>query len=395
MPVAGFEEPDAQTQRLVAVIAHLASSDSPTPRVAYDDVHIFGDIMEQKRSSVCTQQTMASFPEDPNAFIAAYPTAFGPEDPPVECRVSLSAIVERCRKEVTPCRNTNQHIREHTTKQATPNCALAAQAPSDPMSGMLLSILERFMFQKGHASLGSELASHRASLGEQPLVGERRSPRGSQLAIEAPPLVDRDEGASGSSPAPMFSGGVAPTCLDPCHDKLAKLQAKLGCVDVGDAQLEDGERGAGSSDEAAAPLPRLLKKRPVAAEDAGEENDESEEQEEVVMKKPAAAAKRARKSAPAPKGPRTTTPAPKATTSIHEALLKKSPKVARPLPSQKPTAHAGGKIYWSKPKGVYRVYLRAGDRIDKQVKANVASKDDMRHKFLICCALIENDKRPR
>ncbi len=108
-----------------------------------------------------------------------------------------------------------------------------------------------------------------------------------------------------------------------------------------------------------------------------------------MKRRPAAAPKTARKSA-----------APKAasskgvTKSVHEALLTKPAKVARPPESQKPTAHAGGKIYFSKPKSAFRVYLRMGDRIEKAIKANVASKDDMRRKFNVCCALIENDKRP-
>ena len=79
---------------------------------------------------------------------------------------------------------------------------------------------------------------------------------------------------------------------------------------------------------------------------------------------------------------------------VHEALLMKPAKVARPPQSQRPTTHAGGKIYFSKPKGAYRVYLRMGDRIDKVVKANVECNADMRHKFNTCCALIESDMRP-
>ena len=80
-------------------------------------------------------------------------------------------------------------------------------------------------------------------------------------------------------------------------------------------------------------------------------------------------------------------------TSVHEGLLKKAAKVARPPPSVKPTAHAGGKIYFSETKGCFRVYLRVGDRIEKCVAANPANKADIEHKFQICCALIENDKR--
>ena len=51
--------------------------------------------------------------------------------------------------------------------------------------------------------------------------------------------------------------------------------------------------------------------------------------------------------------------------------------------------------YFSKPMSAYRVYLRKGDRIDKRIKANTASKGDMQRAFNICCALIESDTRPR
>ena len=162
-------------------------------------------------------------------------------------------------------------------------------------------------------------------------------------------------------------------------------------------------------------MPRLTKKRPLAAAvDADEEGVEEEEEEEGVEEeeapalkrppalkcRPAAAPKAARKSAAAPATPKAalkSAAAPKSSgvaTSSYELLLKKPARVARPPQSEKPTSHAGGRIYFSKGKGAYRVYLRAGDRIEKQVKANVANKADMQHKFRICCALIENDKRP-
>ena len=396
----GLRNPDAKTKRLAVVVSHLASQDNPTPTVAYADVQLFSDIMEQKRSSVCTKQTMASFPEDPKVFMDAYPTAFDPEHPPVECRVSLSAIVERCRKEVTPCRDTNKQVRGHTTKPAAP----VAPAPSESVNGALLSILERYMFQKGHAPPGEGLGSSRASFeGSPPGQSPRESPPGrssreSSLAIEGPraPMVD--------TPAPMFSGGVAPSCLDPCHDKLAQLKARLGCAGVGHEHvpLEDGERGAGDSGATAAPLRRIRKKCRVRIKSRSSTGSSSDPEEPapVEVARPATR-RRARRSAPAPKTKRTSAPAPKATASptrvtksMHEALLKKPAKVARPPQSQKPTAHAGGKIYWSKPKGAYRVYLRKGDRVDKCVPANVANESDMKHKFMIACALIENDTRP-
>ena len=128
------------------------------------------------------------------------------------------------------------------------------------------------------------------------------------------------------------------------------------------------------------------KKRPRSAtvEEEAEEEGEAEEEAEAEVGKGANPVKR--RLAAAPK---------MAWESVHEALLMKPAKVARPPQSQRPTAHAGGKIYFSKPKGAYRVHLRMGDRIEKVVKVNVACNADMRHKFNICCALIESDTRPR
>ncbi len=154
---------------------------------------------------------------------------------------------------VTPCRKSNQQVRRHVTKHDTVQSTPAAPAPSESVNGALLSLLEKYMFQNGHAPLGGEeLDSHRASFGRSPLVGERHSPRGSSLASSSPSSV-----ATGSSPAPLFSGGIEPGCLDPCHDKLAKLKAKLCCAEeVSDfPPLEDGKLEEGVALE----LPRLSK----------------------------------------------------------------------------------------------------------------------------------------
>ena len=152
----GLRNPDARTKRLAVVVVHLASNVSPAPKEAYEDVQMFGDIIEQKRTSVCSKQTMLAFPEDPKVFMVSYPTAFGAEDPPIACRVSLASTVERCRKGVTPCRNSNQQVRVHFAKPPTIGQAtLAASSSNDSVNGALLSILERYMFQnKEHSPLG-------------------------------------------------------------------------------------------------------------------------------------------------------------------------------------------------------------------------------------------------
>ena len=386
----GLRSPDAKTKRLAVVVVHLASDESPTPKVAYDDVHLFSDIIDQKRCSVCTTQTMSTFPDDPKVFMDAYPSALGSDDPPIECQVSLSAIIERCRKDVTPCRNTNKQVREHATEFASSPPARATS--SDSTNGVLLAILEKHMSQKGHAPLGDELAS----LGASPLLGVPKSPRSSLVACANP-----SSGVYSRSPAPLFSGGITPSCLDPCHDKLAQLKDKLGCANVGDDLPPLSSFMSGDGD-AIIPTGKSGKRD---REEAGLIDSETAEEEEALLKgksrkgtlgalpmpkkRPACASGKSRKSSAAPKAASS-----KGVAAAREALLKKSPKVARPPQSQKPTAHAGGKIYFSKPKGVYRVYLRVGDRIEKCVAASEESPADMRRKFQVCCALIENDKRP-
>ena len=355
----GLRNPDTKTKRLAVVLVHVSSKISPTPKVAYESMLTFRDIMEQKRSSVASQQTMLSFPDNPHVFMEAYPAAYGTDDPPIACRASAATIVERCRKGVTPCRSSNQRVQEHATQPSQASSPSHTPNTGDSVNGLLMALLEKFMTQKGNTSLSlsEALVSHAASSPTSPPAIERRSSGEDLVSVGSP--------SSQGSPTPdqLFSAGIKPKCLDPCHDKLAQLKKKLGCADEHcDAlPLEDAP-------------PRLSKKRTLepSGKDEPEASGVSDGMAPVdrcrhVLRKPAAAS---------------------------EAILEQPAKVDRPPQSERPTMHAGGKIYWSKPKSLYRVYLRIGDRIEKQIRANSGSKHDMRQKFLICCALIENDKRP-
>ena len=78
----------------------------------------------------------------------------------------------------------------------------------------------------------------------------------------------------------------------------------------------------------------------------------------------------------------------------HRLLLSKPAKVDRPPQSISPTAHAGGKIYYSKAENCYRVKLRSSDRVDVKLRAPLADKKTMRDMFHVACAMIESDARP-
>ena len=112
------------------------------------------------------------------------------------------------------------------------------------------------------------------------------------------------------------------------------------------------------------------------------------------MKRPASAV-----NAGCKRGATKTIVAPKAKSKAVKAeekyrmLLAMPVKVARPCQSDKPTAHAGGKIYYSKAENTYRVKARSKDRVDVKVRANFDDRKLMRERFLVCCAMIENDKR--
>ena len=402
--VLGLRNPDAQTKRLAVVVVHLASGRTPSPQEAYDDVTMFGCILEQKRSSVCTKQTMVVFPDCPKQFMDVYPTAYGAEDPPVECRVSLSAIVERCRKGVTPCRTSNRHIAK-VAKVAQADVArpsLVASTSGDPMNGALLSMLEKFMFRSR----------------ESPHVGEPHTPLVGEPGMHREWPHRTGSSSSVESGSPAFSGGIPPSCLDPCHDKIAHLKAKLCGDGLGDAErlslpplpplprvegaasveipppievtppIADARLDAASGK--VVPLRRISKKRALVAPVVGGEDGgalAAVARKSVKGKARARPSPKARSAAIARKSGKTK-PSP------YEHLLKKPVRIIRPRQSQAPTKHAGGKIYWSKPKSAYRVYLRIGDKVDKPVRANPECTDDMGHKFEIACALIENDKRP-
>ena len=79
-----------------------------------EDVCRFGEIMESKRFSNSFKATMARYPADPIEFRAAQPSAFAEGEEPIACRLDEATIIERCRKEKTPCRSTNKKVRLST-----------------------------------------------------------------------------------------------------------------------------------------------------------------------------------------------------------------------------------------------------------------------------------------
>ena len=161
----------------------------------------------------------------------------------------------------------------------------------------------------------------------------------------------------------------------------AKADADGECID------DREEDGCGEDEE----------EEEEEGEEEGEEEDE-EEEDEAAMKKPAAAKAVLRKPSvakiiTATKKPAAAEPTKKRPAAALAAVVGAGAEVP-PEPSFKPTDYKGGKIYFSKAKHAWRVYVRKRDRIEAQVKVNEEDDDEVNKRWKKCLKLIRHDKRP-
>ena len=67
----------------------------------------------------------------------------------------------------------------------------------------------------------------------------------------------------------------------------------------------------------------------------------------------------------------------------------------KPKPSYKPVHYKGGRIYWSKSKAAWRVYLRAVDKVEVSVHLGAdADAALVAKQWRKCLKAIEQDPRP-
>ena len=361
----GMRYIDAQTRKVAVVIVHLASDLDPDPMTAYKDAQDFGVIMEQKRTSSISPPTMSEFPANPAEFIKIYPSAYAADDPPVASRIDKRLITERCRKDITPLRTSNSQIVKATSSVSrSPSSSSiienshAPQTSSDSVNNALLSILDKFMFQRSSSY--------------------------------SPPIANRSQHcnttADGTGQSDSFvGGGVAPKCLE--------TPATL------DSIKNDLLGDTGS------PLEDIVEVKKVKSHTESDDDVDADPAIEVKIKKrPAAKGK----AAPTPKATPPKAPSGKvqkkktSQAAIVEArekeyavLLKRPAKAPRPaFTIKKPIHHHGGRMYFAAAKKAYRVYRRKCDKVEKTIAVDPSDKADLKRKFIICCAMIENDPRP-
>jgi hypothetical protein len=409
----GLRNADEQTKKLATVICLEASSIDCDPNVAYDHVREFSNILDQQRTSINTPQTMLVFPESPQDFMRVYTTAYGVDDPPVECRIDEPKLKERLRGDITPSRNTSSRVYTKTSPAAVAHRSQAhaqqQQQQTEAPNMLLMQMLQQFMFGQGarppmgcninYLQPGQQSASSGASAGNIAIQGDPPAPKLSAdgtLAIEDAP-------DPATQPASIISGGIAPACLQPppienragqpsALDKLKALSDSIGQSSQAakataakrkiDNDEADGDEEEDADDNAAGPSAKGLQRKPAGASASSK------------AKSPAAKAKAAKSPAAKAKAPNSKAQIAEQRDKRYAELLKRPAASTRPRFALKPTQHHGGKIYWQGARNAFRVYKRKSDTAEEQVRVDPDVKDDAKKKFQVACAIIEADTRP-
>ena len=376
----GLRHPDERTKKLCVCIVHLAGNMEVHPESAYDHIRDFSDAMDSARDSIKNIQTMKVFPQDPREFMSIYPTAYG-DGQPDDCKIDLNQLRDKFRKEVTPSRSTNNRVKSKPAP-STVDSQIVARQPLMHMGGMemsLFSILQQFM---------------RGQMNALPPF-----PQSSSSGSGISPGAEQSQPPQQTPPPIVFSGGVAPQCLQPpqqtpasVHDKLRELKESItksaGSCKPSPVELtsdDDVSDAPTTLTESAKPKKKAKadpsqKKKPKK----NQKNNENEKKKKNLAKQ----------VEPAPKK--------KSTKKIEKeklfkSLLKRPAACVRPkLRIDKPTHHHGGAIYWVGAKKCFRVYKRKPEDKASSVvtAADAASKASLKEAFTIACSMIEADPRP-
>jgi len=377
----GLVHPDEKTKKLIVVILIICSKLEPSPEQSYTYIRDFGNIYEQKRTSGHYIQTLKNFPKDPADFIKLYPDAFG-EDTPVACAIDESAIIERCRKEVTPARSSNAYVKQQSSTCQQIVAARPSPSPQLAMQPDLVNLLQQFMMQAmSNRSPVPELRM------QPPVPGCDMPTRQQQLTI-------CDGGLPGPHLAPP-SGGQ--TRIDKLKELTENIMQSAGHDDDSDdgasASPED-QPHAESDDASSSPKP------PKNAKVSGPSKSSTD-----VKKKPACDPTSTTRVSKKP-----AIPAPTTTTTSRSSKKRRrapnndkiklienmgncKPKTVRPKAVLKSIKHFGGSILWAGAQKSYRVFKKTGDKHETLIPVDPSNKADIKFKFAASCSIIECDPR--
>ena len=359
----GLRHPCQQTKKSVVVTILVASDLDPDPQAAYGFINDFSEIVAQKRSSIPFAATMVQFPQDPQKFIRVYPGAYGDAHPPVASRVDESVIRERSRPDITPCRSSNKKVSRNVSQRTRNDSMIKEESPDTSMNGTLLQILQHFMMGK-NTRVPDDIQLHYANA--QRASGQHAASSSSTGPLLA--ITDADASASGDTAAQScIPGGVGQTCL--ATPPLVTPQC------LATAAQPNGVVGSSTIDKLKSLSVNLATQDDVAKATA----------QARVLKRPGSKSLKM----PLTKSSRRA--------DLHKELLARPPASPRPAFSKGPTFHHGGRISWvssTGTAGAFRIVKRKGDKTDVHVNVDPKKNNDVKQKFALACAIIEDDERP-
>ena len=400
------------TKRLGVAIGQVASGQAIDPQLGYNQLHDLHDAITRKRRSNPGRVTLKSFPKDPNEFWRMYPTAYTATHPPAPCRINETELFERNSSSCIPARSTNRRIKgkQDMSQSVQRDVCLGisnndngmAQAMQMMMKFMMGNVTPPLLLQQALGVQRREQVPHVFSGSHQSNPHQspqhETSTRVEEVSTGSPSQAE----PQGQSGAPSDAGGLPPAVLRAPSKEQVRTSGRMHEI-----------RG---HIQAAVHQTRSKRKRGTSSKRSNEDEDTDDTDDDPAG--PPNDGQGRRRGRPKGSGKKhtcmkTTTKMNKdlkgETNKTHKATIKsqgwrdspdlnkilnKTSAKVRPKYSEKPTHYHGGKIYWSKSKMAFRVYLRNEDLVEKQVKVGELDQKSKSTAFQYSCGLIEVDPRP-
>ena len=375
----GIRQACEQTKRLGIAILHVAADLPVDPNLAYEHLHELQEIIVAKRPRIPGSPTLNVFPKDPNKFWEQYPEAYSKEHPPAKCGICEMTLFHRNTKTCTPARSSNKKVHSKRVKHTAPQPI--ANTGNDSWKDQMMA----FMLEK---QSGAPPPTNRHML-DQPARGThdahgRHTPHVSVIV---------DEQSESTLSVPSDVGGLPGVlkALAPSQgpsDKMAKIREDIAAAVATKSKGKDNKKkkkkktkkDSDSSSDSEIPV-----------DDAGEKKHGAEKVDKTATKDEK---RKKRTKDDKPKKSDGKRPYNYKWYNDPDAIkIMKRPAAARPSYTDKPVEYKKGKIYFSKAKEAFRVYLKRTDRVERQVRVADRTKASMRDAFQYSCGLIESDPR--
>ena len=353
----GCPHPSERTYVVMSAILNATTKGRRTPQQSLGVLNELKSDMVERRNRRPGKQTMSTFPENVEEFLAIHGDCYTVSEPPVLSRVPIDQIISLCAKNVQPARSSNSLVKPSVADVT--DSAQCNRSTLDPLLQALISSALSTINQRSIASTDipihmNPFAMPGASAGMPSMVGP------TPLALPGPPPMLALGPGPFPHPAPAMPPVDAPRLALTDADRTSTIGVAADPVHA--------------SDEATKDVTDVFAK--VGAAITGK----SPKAKPAAMKKPSAAP--TSKVEPPKKKAKAVTPAAAAA-------------VVKPAPAKTPTSYNGGKLYTSDARKCIRCYVRKTDKVESTFKFDPKSNASFNNAWEQACMAIDTDPRPR